>query len=97
MLATTAFGITETLSGFKLARNVVFSLLRGVSWVLIVRHCSFYTPGMRNADDMINVAQRKLEQLVCHDTSSITEAEKRVIGENSSQTHRTCMQDSLMA
>lgn len=28
--------MTETLSGFKLARNVVFSLLRGVSYMLIV-------------------------------------------------------------
>jgi hypothetical protein len=45
---------------------------------------------------MINVAQGKLEQLVCHDTSSITEAEERVIREYSSQTHRTRMQDPLM-
>jgi hypothetical protein len=45
---------------------------------------------------MINVAQGELEQLVCHDTSSITEAEKRVIREYSPQSHRTCMQDTLM-
>jgi hypothetical protein len=28
---------------------------------------------------MIHVAQGEFEQLVCHDTSSITEAEKRVV------------------
>lgn len=45
---------------------------------------------------MIDVAQGELEQLICHDASSITEAEERVVRENSSQTHRTCMQDPLM-
>jgi hypothetical protein len=33
---------------------------------------------------MINVTQGKLEQLVCHDTGSVAEAEKRVIREYSS-------------
>lgn len=55
------------------------------------------TPSMRNADNVINVAQGELEQLVCHDASSITEAKERVVRENGSQTHRTCMQDSLVA
>ena len=74
--------MTETLSGFKLARNVVFSLLRGVSRILICNHYCGDTPSMRDADDVVNVTQGKLEQFICHDTSSITETEKRVVCEH---------------
>lgn len=56
-----------------------------------------HPPSMRDADDVIDVAQRELEQLVCHDASSVTEAKKRMIGKDRPQTHRTCVQDALMA
>jgi hypothetical protein len=46
---------------------------------------------------MINIAQGEFEQLVRHYTSSIAEAKQRMIGEHCPQTHRTCMQYSLMA
>jgi hypothetical protein len=46
---------------------------------------------------MVDVAQGELKQLVRHDTRSIAEAKQRMIGEDCPQTHRTCMQDSLMA
>jgi hypothetical protein len=91
LLATTAFGMTETLSGFKLALRVVFSLLHGVSWGSIYSVLLVYTPSMRNTNNMVDVAQREFKQLVRHDTRSIAEAKQRVIGEDGPQTHRTCM------
>lgn len=52
---------------------------------------------MADADDMINVAQRELEQLVGQNTRSIGEAKKAVVSKDGPQAHRARMQYSLVA
>lgn len=52
---------------------------------------------MTDADDMVDIAESKLEQLVGQDAGSIGEAKQTVISEDSAQTHGTGMQDGLMA
>jgi len=52
---------------------------------------------MADADDMVNITQRKLQKFVCQDTSSISKAEQGVIRENSSQAHCPRVEDRLMA
>lgn len=52
---------------------------------------------MADADNMIHVAQRKLQELVRQDTRGICEAKQRMIGKDSSQTHGPCMQNCFMA
>ena len=46
---------------------------------------------------MPNIAQTEFEQLVRHYTSSITESEKRVIGENRIQPHRPRVENAFVA
>lgn len=46
---------------------------------------------------MVHVAQRKFKQLVSHDAGGITEAKKRVICEDGAQTHRSGVENTLMA
>ena len=52
---------------------------------------------MRHANNMSHIAQAELEQLVCQDTSRITEPEQTVVSEHSVQTHRPRMQQAFMA
>jgi hypothetical protein len=54
-------------------------------------------PSMTNADDMIHITHNELQQLIRQYTGSIREAKQRVICEDSPKTHRSSMQDSLMA
>jgi hypothetical protein len=54
-------------------------------------------PGVRNADDMIHVAQGKLQQLVCENTRRICEAEKTMIRKTRPQSHGASVQDGLVA
>ena len=51
---------------------------------------------MAYSDDMIHIAQRKLQQLIRQDTRRIREAKKRMIRKNSPQPHSPRMQNSLM-
>lgn len=98
LLATTAFGMTDTLNGLRLARSVVFSLLCSSQSTDTDAPCNQYaSPGMGNANNMIHITKRELQKLVRHYTRGIAEAEKRMIGEDGSQTHRSCMQNALMA
>lgn len=46
---------------------------------------------------MINIAENKLEQLVCQDTRRIREPKERMIGKHSPQSHGSCMQDAFVA
>jgi len=94
--ATTALGITETANGFSEARRVVFSLLD-----VRCQHDSFYgafhylmasLPSMRHTNHVPDITQAELQQLIRHDTRSITETEQAVIGEDSPQTHRPSVQ-----
>ena len=41
-------------------------------------------PGMTDANDMIDIAERKLEELVGEDTAGVCKAEKGVVGKHSS-------------
>lgn len=52
---------------------------------------------MAYADDVIDVAQCEFEELVCQDTCGVCEAKERMIGEDSPQTHRSCVQYSFVA
>lgn len=52
---------------------------------------------MADTDDMVNVAQGKLEQLVGQDAPSIGEAEETVVCKDSPQAHGARMEDGLMA
>lgn len=56
-----------------------------------------YIPGVAHAYTMIDIAENKLEQLVCQDTGSIREPKERMIGKHSPQTHGSCMQDAFVA
>ena len=51
---------------------------------------------MAHSDDMIHIAQRKLQQLVRQDTRRIREAKKRMIRKHSPQPHSPRMQNRLM-
>lgn len=93
--ATTALGMTETMSGSRDARRTQFSLLELFS--ARSRKRSGYVPGMADADGMADVAQRKLEELVRENASSICEAKQAVVGENSIQSHSSCMEYRLVA
>lgn len=46
---------------------------------------------MRHTNNMINIAQTKLQQLICNDGTRIAEAKQTVIGEDSMQRHGPCM------
>jgi hypothetical protein len=52
---------------------------------------------MADTDDMVNIAQSKLQQLVGEYTPSICEAKETVVCEDGSQSHGPRMQDGLMA
>ena len=52
---------------------------------------------MTDADDMINVAQCKLEQLVGQNAPSICKAKQTVVRKDCPQAHCPRMQDGLMA
>lgn len=54
-------------------------------------------PGVRDADDVVDVAEGELEQFVRHDAGCVAEAEKRVVGEDGAQAHRARVQDALVA
>lgn len=54
-------------------------------------------PGVRDADDVADIAQAELQQLVRHDTSCIAEAEERMICKHCAQAHGSPMQDPFMA
>lgn len=56
-----------------------------------------YIPGVAHAYAMINIAQNKLEQLVCQDTGSIRKSKERMIGKYSPQPHGSRMQDAFVA
>lgn len=45
---------------------------------------------------MVNVTQRKLQQLVGKDAASVGEANQRMVCENSAQTHSSTMKDRLL-
>jgi len=91
--------MTETLSGFKLARRVVFSLLQICQYegLRASQYATWMVPCMRHADHMIYIAQAELQQLVRHNARSIAEAKERVIGKDRPQTHGPSMQDAFMA
>jgi hypothetical protein len=52
---------------------------------------------MANTNNMIYVAQYKLQQLIRQNTRSVRKSKQRMIREHSAQPHRPRMQDSLMA
>jgi len=52
---------------------------------------------MTDTNDMVNVAQGKLQELVGEDATCVCEAKQTVIREDSPQTHRSRMQYSLIA
>lgn len=52
---------------------------------------------MTDADNMIDVAESKFQQLVGQYTSCIGKAKKTVIGKDGPQSHRTCVQDAFDA
>jgi hypothetical protein len=51
---------------------------------------------MANTDDVINVAQGKLEQLIGEDRSGVGKSEQGVVSENSPQAHSPCMKNRFM-
>lgn len=51
---------------------------------------------MAHADDMIYVAQSKLQKLVREDTSRIGEAKERMVRKHRPEAHRPRMEDGLM-
>jgi hypothetical protein len=93
--ATTALGMTETIKGSREALSTVFSLLGRVSPALQTE--SQHAPGMADADDMVDVAESKLEKLVCKDAPRVGEAKQAVIREDGPQAHGPRMQYGLMA
>lgn len=54
-------------------------------------------PGVRDADDVVDVAEGEFEQFVRHDAGCVAEAEQRVVGEDGAQAHRARVQDALVA
>lgn len=68
--------MTETASGLRDARNVVFSLLQFfVSQSVNDPTVALFIPCVADANDMVNIAKAELEQFVGHDACRITEAE----------------------
>lgn len=66
------------------SRSKVSSLMRDV-------------PGVRDADDVPDIAQAELQQLIRHDTRGIAEPEQAVIREDGMQAHRSSVQQAFMA
>lgn len=54
-------------------------LFEDVGWVAL--------PGMTDADDMVDIAQREFEEFVGENAPSIGEAEQTMIREDSPQAH----------
>lgn len=52
---------------------------------------------MADTDYMINITQCEFKKLVRQYAGCICKAEKRVIREDSSQSHSSCVENSLMA
>ena len=52
---------------------------------------------MTDAHDMVHITQYEFEQFIGQDTRSIRKAKERMISEDSTQTHRSGMQDRFMA
>lgn len=52
---------------------------------------------MAHAYNMINIAQRELQQLVRENRSRVCETKQRVVRKHRPQPHRSRVQDSLMA
>lgn len=95
--ATTAFGITDTISGSRDARRTVFSLLNVVSVGQPSGIELHLIPCVANTNDVIDVTQCELQKFVRQYTSSVCEAEERMICKNSSKSHGSGMQNSFMA
>ena len=92
---STAFGMTDTVSGLRVALRTVFSLLWGrrlmpqTGWGVV--------PGVGDTDDMVDVSQNHLQQFVGDDGAGVGKAKERVVGEDSSDSQCPGMQDALMA
>ena len=52
---------------------------------------------MRDANDMTNITQTKLQELVGHNARRITKPEQAVVCEDSHQAHSPRVQEALMA
>ena len=52
---------------------------------------------MTDANNMSHITQTEFEQLVRQDTRRITEPKETVVRKHSHQSHRPCVQESLMA
>lgn len=52
---------------------------------------------MADADDMVNIAHRELQQLIREDAAGVGKAKETVVGEHGPQSHSACMQDGLVA
>jgi hypothetical protein len=84
--------MTDTASGLRDARNVVFSLLQKIVRDSILDPgLTLLLPCVADANDMVNIAETEFEQLVGHDACGITEAKQAVVREDSMQTHRPGM------
>ena len=53
-------------------------------------------PSMADTDYMVNVTQRELQKFVGQDTGSICKSKKRMIGENSTETHSPRMENCFV-
>jgi hypothetical protein len=53
-------------------------------------------PCMTDTYTMVNVAERKLEQLICQDTRGISKAKERMVGKDGPQPHGPRMQVGLV-
>ena len=72
-----------------------FLCCRPVSTKIYVPHpCQ--VPSMANANNMIHITQRKLQQLIRQYTSRIREPKQRMIRKHRPQPHRPSMQNRLM-
>jgi len=52
---------------------------------------------MADADDMVDVAERELQQLVREDAARVCKSEEAVVGEYRAQAHGSCMLNSFIA
>jgi hypothetical protein len=93
--ATTALGMTETMSGSSEALSTVFSLLRRVSPA--PQTGGQTVPGVADADDVVDITERELEELVGENAPRVGEAKQAVVGEDGPQAHGPRMQYGLMA
>ena len=79
----------------KLAERC-FLYYRQVSTLFHIPH-QCHVPSMANANDVIHIAQRKLQQLIRQNTRRIREPKKRMIRKHRPKPHSPSMQNRLMA